>query len=109
MIAWNGQRFWFGFSCYDQDEEAVRYSVYPLTPEEARILDDWYAILKLLGCQWGMLAEDPATAAGIAFREKTAQLEAFASTLPRFESKPIVAYFSASDYGPAGKPKTEGR
>jgi len=96
-LTWKSERYWFTMCCYDEEEELVRYSVYPLTPEETHILDDWYVTYRTLQLQWQLLANNPATSHGIAQREKARQLEAFQSTLPRFEERPVVAHFSVSD------------
>lgn len=106
-ICWKGQRCWFTFLSYDDEDELIRYSVFLLTDEQARILDDWHVIHSLLSKQWQLLANDPATAASLALKEKGTQVQAFEATLPRYESGPIIAYFTASDYGLAGKPKKE--
>jgi hypothetical protein len=100
------QRYWFTYSSYDEEKDDVLYSVYAITPEEARILDDWYAIFSLLTKQYVVLANDPATADSQAVKAKGAQLGAFTAALPRFESTAAVGYFAVSEYSttPAGKP-----
>jgi hypothetical protein len=104
MLAWRGQRCWFAFSSYDETEEVVRYSVFTLTEEEARVLDDWHAHYLFLSHQWRVLANDPITAHGLALKEKARQVEAFRAVRPDLESLPAIAQFSVSDYGLSGKP-----
>lgn len=101
MLCWKEKRFWFTMVSHDEPEELIWYSVFPLSDEQARILDDWNVQFRLLSHQWQILANDPTTSRGLALKEKGRQVDAIGSVRPNFEGLPMVGRFSVADYGRA--------
>ena len=99
MLCWKDQRYWFTMGCYDEEKEQIWYSVSALTAKQARVLDDWELLNRTLSYQWRILANDPATARGLAAKEKARQVEAISRVRPQFAELPIVGCFAFSDYG----------